>query len=113
MKILERILIFIFIFVILSNIFSGYINAYTEAVIPVYHFETCNGQFSFDTYPTKGTDIKKMEQAFRRFLKQHPEYDGYKLYRTFKRDPWKFWNWYSYLTRKRYRYPYKARICKE
>ena len=110
---LRPIIIPIIIIVILSNIFSGYIRAYMEAGISIYHFETLECEFSFSTYPSKGTDIKMMEQQFRHFQEQHPQYTGLKLYRTFKRDPWKFWNWYSYLTHKRYRYTYKPRKCKE
>lgn len=100
------------VIVILSNIFSVYINAFTEGIMKSYLFQTEKAEFEFWTMPSKGRDIEMMEGFFTSFKDAHPEYSDLKLYRTFKRNPLKFWNWYVYLTNERYAYEYQEEIRK-
>jgi hypothetical protein len=95
---------------ILSNLFSGYVNAFTEGIMTSYLFQTEKAEFEFWTMPSKGRDAEMMEGHFASFKDAHPEYTDLKLYRTFKRNPLKFWNWYVYLTNERYDYEYQEEI---
>ena len=96
--------------VILSNIFSVYINAFTEGIMKSYLFQTEKAEFEFRAMPSKGRDAEILEGHFASFKEAHPEYSDLKLYRTFKRNPLKFWNWYDYLTNEQYDYEYKEEI---
>ncbi|MBN3583182.1 hypothetical protein JYB64_12355 [Algoriphagus aestuarii] len=98
--------------IILSNIFSAYINAFTEGIFKSYLFQTEKAEFEFWTMPSKGRDVEVMERHFASFKNEHPEYSDLKLHRTFKRNPLKFWNWYIYLTNERYDYKYQEEINK-
>jgi len=60
--------------------------------------------------PSKGRDTKMMEGRFADFKETHPEYSNLKLFRTFKRNPLKFWNWYSYLMDNMYKYEYHKKV---
>jgi len=101
-----RILILVITILTLSNLFSGYINILTEGLFKTYLYQTSNAEFEFTTMPSKGRDIGMMERQFSDFKETHPEYSNLKLFRTFKRNPLKFWNWYSHLTDKMYNYEY-------
>lgn len=96
--------------VILSNIYSGYINVFTEGLFKSYLFQTGNAEFEFGTMPSKGRNIKMMERQFSSFKEKNPEYSDLQLFRAFKRNPLKFWNWYSYLTNEQYSYDYQKKI---
>ena len=91
--------------IVLGNVLSGFINMFQT-----YLYQTNNAEFEFSTMPTKGRDIGMMERQFSAFKNAHPEYKDLVLYRTFKRNPLKFWNWYSYLTDEMYQYDYKDEI---
>lgn len=41
--------------------------------------------------PGKGRDIQSMERGFADFCKEHKEYENTQLYRTFGRNPLKYW----------------------
>ncbi|WP_250433173.1 hypothetical protein [Hanstruepera flava] len=94
---------------LLSNSFSGYINLFTEGLFKNYHYQTENAEFEFTTIPSKGRDIEMMKRNFTYFKEQHPEYNDLKLYRTFERNPLKFWNWYSYISDDIYQFQYKIK----
>jgi hypothetical protein len=95
---------------ILSNIYSGYINVFTEGLFKSYLFQTEKAEFEFWTMPSKGRDIEMMELQFEDFKEQNPEHSDLELHRTFSRNPLKFWNWFDYLTNDRYQYKYQNKI---
>ena len=95
---------------LLSNFLSGYINIITEGLFRTYLYQTENAEFEFTTMPAKGRDIGMMERQFSDFKEAHPEYEQLELYRAFKRNPLKFWNWYSYLTHEMYQYEYHEEV---
>ncbi|MDC6367184.1 MULTISPECIES: hypothetical protein [Flavobacteriaceae] len=91
--------------IVLGNVSSGFINMFQT-----YLYQTNRAEFEFTTMPTKGRDIEIMEIQFSHFRTAHPQYRDLVLFRTFKRNPLKFWNWYSYLTNEMYQYEYKDEI---
>ncbi|HSF56071.1 MAG TPA: hypothetical protein VLA71_20115 [Algoriphagus sp.] len=95
---------------ILSNIYSGYINVFTEGLFKSYLFQTEKAEFEFWTMPSKGRDIEMMELQFKNFREENPEHSDLEIYRTFGRNPLKFWNWFDYLTNDRYDYKYQKKI---
>ena len=66
-----------------------------------------NSKFVFNAVPAKGRGTDMMERHFQKFLNNNPETADTVLYRTFKRNPLKFWNWRYYLTSDLYKYPMK------
>lgn len=90
-----------------SNIVSAYLYTLTESTPVLYAFETRSAEFEFVVDPGGGTDVALMEAEFRKFLHLNPQTPDRELFRTFERNPWKFWNWYRYLTSELYDYPYK------
>lgn len=94
------------VLLVLSNAFSGFINVFVEGIGKRYTYQTANNEFSFMLTPSKGGDVEMMEREFILFKKLKPGNEHLVLYRTFERDPLKFWNWYSYLADNRYDYPY-------
>ena len=103
-----KILITIIGLLIIGNLLSGYINLFTEG-FKNYHYQTKDAEFDFTLIPSKGRDIEMMKRNFTYFKEQHPEYNYLKLYRTFKRNPLKFWNWYSYISDDIYQFEYKIK----
>ena len=95
------------VLVIAANIFSAYFRTLSELGPVVYAFETRNAEFAYVVDPESGKDLPFMEQEFQKFLNQNPRTTDRELYRTFDRNPLKFWNWYHYLSSELYRYPYK------
>jgi hypothetical protein len=95
---------------ILSNIYSGYINVLSDGLFKSYLFQTEKAEFEFLTMPSKGRDVEMMELQFIDFKEKNSEYSNLHLYRTFKRNPLKFWNWYNYLTHERYAFEYQKKI---
>jgi len=104
------ILILLIALLVLSNVFSGFINSFTQGLFTTYVYQTQNAEFEYTTLPDKGRGIEMMEGNFLSFKKDHPEYKEHKLFRTFKRNPLKFWNWYSYLTSEMYKYEYRNKV---
>jgi len=101
-----KISIILISFLAISNIFSGYINIFTEGLFRTYLYQTENAEFEFTTMPAKGRDTGMMERQFSNFKENNPKYEDLKLFRTFERNPLKFWNWYLYLTDEIYHYEY-------
>ncbi|WPR77916.1 hypothetical protein [Algoriphagus sp. NG3] len=96
--------------ILLSNFMSGYINLFTEGIITTDLYQSDKAEFEFMTAPAKSRDIKMMESEFNNFKQSNPEYKDLKLYRTFKKKPFEFWNWYAYLTDPKYQYEYQNEI---
>lgn len=100
-------LIAILALVALGNVFSAYIRVLTEGPGIIYTFETQSAAFQYAIGPEQEPEIARMEREFEKYLRLNPEGSGQRLYRTFRAKPWKFWNWYHYLTSDLYDYPYK------
>ncbi|WP_155847164.1 hypothetical protein [Algoriphagus marincola] len=96
---------------VLSNRYAGYINVLTEGLGQSYLFQTQNAEFEFWAIPSKGRDIEMMEQQFKEFRERSPEFSELRIYRTFSRNPFKFWNWFDYLTNDQYDYPFQEEIA--
>ncbi len=105
-----KILLVIIGILVLSNFLSGYINIFTEGLFRNYLYQTENAEFEFTTMPAKGRDIEMMERQFSDFKNSNPEFEELELHRTFKRNPSKFWNWYTYLTSPVYHYGYQNEL---
>ena len=96
--------------ILISNFMSSYINLFTEGIITTDLYQSEKAEFEFMTVPAKGRDISMMESHFTNFKESSPEYKDLKLYRTFKKKPFEFWNWYAYLTDPKYQYEYQNEI---
>jgi len=70
-----------------------------------YYFTTKNGEFYFDLYEAKGRDFAMMDRWWINYKETKQSTDTI-IYRTFKINPLKFWEWRQYLFSKKYRYPY-------
>ncbi len=95
---------------ILSNIYSGYVNVFTEGIGKSYLYQTEFAEFQFTEVPSKGRDIQMMEAQFSRFKENNPHHAHLELYRTFKMNPLKFWIWFSYCTDDRYDFKFKKKF---
>lgn len=73
-----------------------------------YYYTTAHGEFTGqeDEYKGGKGDLERIERSFGEFRKVHPQTQDTVLYRTFTRNPLKFWYWRDYLTNCRYAYPY-------
>ncbi len=98
----------ILIFTALSNCYSFvYIVFVDGGIHKRYKFETYDGKHQFITMPEKGTDLKTMERRFASFCEKNPHYKNTDLYRTFGRNPLKYWRWYEFVSHPRYQYKFK------
>ncbi len=91
--------------ILISNIIP--IRILIEPIINSYPYETRNSEFVFTVIPEKGRDTEMMERQFQKFLKENPQSKDTIIYRTFKRNPLKFWNWSFYMTSDLYKYQVK------
>ena len=91
--------------ILISNIIP--IRILIEPIINSYPYETQNTEFAFTVIPEKGRDTEMMERQFQKFLKENPQSKDTIIYRTFKRNPLKFWNWSFYMTSDLYKYQVK------
>ncbi|PZD77415.1 hypothetical protein [Mesonia sp. K7] len=91
--------------ILLSNLFP--LRLFIEGVIIPYPYETENSEFEYVACPSKGLSIEFMENKFLKFLEENPQTKDTIIYRKFKRNPLKFWNWKFYLTSNLYDYPLK------
>jgi hypothetical protein len=95
---------------ILSNVFSAFINAFTRGLFPTYLYQTENAEFEFEAMPAKGRDLEMMKGQFSNFKESKPEYSKLEIRRTFKRNLFEFWNWYTYLNSDLYDFPYQKEV---
>lgn len=107
MLMIRRILLGFFVFVVvvvLSNILP--VRLFIEGMFIRYHFETKNSEFQYTLVDNKNK-VESMENNFQIFLKNNPKTNDTVVYRTFKRNPLKFWNWRFYMTSDLYDYELK------
>ena len=71
-----------------------------------YSYQTENKEFAYRCVPSKGTKEVDMFRAFERFKTDNPEFQDLILYRTFRKEWWKFWNWNEYMFSKWWKYPF-------
>jgi len=100
MKQVTKVILIIFLFtVVLTNAFP------ILSTWKWYYFTTKNGEFYFDMFEAKGRDFDMMNRWWADYkAKQNPT--DTTIYRTFKINPFAFWEWRQYLFSKKYRYPY-------
>jgi hypothetical protein len=103
----RNLLILAVLLIVFSNLFSPYINVFAVGLFPTFHYQTENAEFEFTAMPSKGRDIEMMERHFQTFKNSIPNGEQQQLFRTFKRNPFMFWNWYSYMTSDIYDYDYQ------
>ncbi|PZX52435.1 hypothetical protein LV84_03441 [Algoriphagus ratkowskyi] len=103
----RNLLILAVLLIVFSNLISGYINVFTRGLFPTYHYQTANAEFEFTAMPSKGRDVEMMEHHFQTFKNNNPKSEEQQVFRTFKRNPLQFWNWYSYMTNDIYTYKYQ------
>ena len=92
--------------IVLSNMTP--VRVFFEGAVVNYCFETKNSEFEFVVTPSKGRGVDMMERSFSSFLIDNPQTGDKIIYRTFTRNPIKFWNWYFYMTSDLYEYDLKA-----
>ncbi len=97
----------VIIFIVLSNIFSMFMNIIVFGIGMSYKFETYDGKYSMEYLPAKGGKMYIIDSDFKDLIEHNPEYKGTKYYRTFKRNPLVFWNWYKYIFGEQYKVEYK------
>ncbi|MHA7056061.1 hypothetical protein ACWGOQ_0002505 [Aquimarina sp. M1] len=107
-KIVKRIVLILSI-IMVSNYCSSFINVLTEGLFKTYYYESESGRFQFTAMPSKGRDTNVMKRQYDKFIEKN-NIKKEKIYRTFKMDFFKFWNWYNYLTSDPYKFPYRKRI---
>ncbi|MEM1320173.1 MAG: hypothetical protein AAGG75_07950 [Bacteroidota bacterium] len=90
----------------ISNYCGPLINFLIEGVGQQYHFQSESGDFHFVLYPIKGRDLGMMKRQYESYVKNEGK-EREEIYRTFRMNPLKFWNWYQYATDDLYRYKYK------
>lgn len=69
-------------------------------------YTTIHGKFTADEFPEKGRDFARVERMFTEFVQSNPQTSDTILYRTFSKNPLKFWHWHEYIFNKGYRLPY-------
>ncbi|RPD91198.1 hypothetical protein EGM88_14765 [Aureibaculum marinum] len=77
--------------------------------LPVYNFATEQNKFKSVEIPWKGVKFQNTVNSFEKFEKENLNTNDSILYRTFKINPLKFWNWHEYITHPRYKLPYKSK----
>lgn len=99
-KKVKRILLWIISIIVLLNFLFGTIGLYLIGSHEKYLFQTADCKFVYTILFFKGGKVEYLESTFNDF-KNKPENieKNYKLYRTFKKDPWKFLLWYQYYNR--------------
>jgi hypothetical protein len=70
-----------------------------------YHYTTKDGKFQFDEFPAKERDLQMMHRVWKSYKQINQPTDTV-IYRTFIRNPLKFWEWRDYFENPRYQYPY-------
>lgn len=95
--------------IVISNIYPTYFVLRIDGIFPHYNFQSENGDFKFTAIPAKGRDIDMMNRKYDRYVNKHGIKKG-ELYRTFRVNPFKFWNWYHYATNEYYQYKFKRYI---
>ena len=90
--------------VFLSNILP--VKLFIDGLFISCHFETKNSEFQFTLTDNKDK-IEWMENRFQVFLKNNPQTNDTVIYRTFEKNPFKFWNWKFYMESELYDYELK------
>ncbi len=68
-----------------------------------YKFHSEDGSFRFNVIEFKGRDYTMLLKGYNRSKAKE---ENYKLCRSFRINPLKFWNWYFYLTDPLCKIPY-------
>ena len=107
-RIVKKSLIVISLIILHGNLWSIFYKVFTSDIFPVYRFTTEDCGFSYRLYPWKGGKISDMIEGYHLYLDEHNLDLKTPLYRTFKRNPFKFWMWREYYSKDVYvNYAYK------
>jgi hypothetical protein len=79
-----------------------------EPVMHHYEYVTADGSYSNFEVPEKGRDIGMVERQFEDYRSRSGDPDLV-LYRTSKRQWWRFWMWSDYATNDRWDLPFMER----
>ena len=72
-----------------------------------YHYTNKDHSFQYTESPGKALDFKVGQKRWERFKNQHPENPNQTLYRTFRIQPYQFWEWWQYIAHiERFNLPY-------
>ena len=109
-------IVFVFVFILLSNIFLpvrwivGFIlpKEKQKSIAGIWLYTTKHGEFKRgqDGLFIFSNSYERVVNDFTDYKRCHPTSPDTVLYRTFKLDPWQFWNWIDYYTNPRWKYPY-------
>jgi len=73
-----------------------------------YHYQNADDSFTYTEYPEKGLDFEEGITRWERFKREQPDNPNRILYRTFRINPLKFWEWWQFISRsRRYSLPVK------
>lgn len=103
MNSITKSLAIIVLLVFISNL--GFVKPIFNGIMNSYEYRTSNNEFSFVVIEEKGRDIPMMTNQFNSFLKDNLHTNDTIVFRTFKKESLKFWNWHSYFTDEKYKYP--------
>ncbi len=70
MKISIRIILFVFVIIIFSNL--SFLNLGYNKILNLYNFQTKNNEFNFILLKEKGRNIELMNKKFELFKKENP-----------------------------------------
>lgn len=102
--IMKKLLIGLAVIVVLTNL-----PPLNYFLITRYTYSNADGSFTYNEEGGKGKSFKGCKRMYGYFLQDHPNVSNKQLYRTFKLQPWKFWEWYQYIFRnERFTLPYKG-----
>jgi|GEM_PF-2230437 len=115
---MKRYLLFWALFVAVANhkSMSKFLNLVTHdyASSHEYLYSNGSGNFFISEIYLKSTDdydrgFEQVSYLYKQYRAKHKE-DTTPLYRNFRMELWKFWNWRRYAISKCYRLPYKREI---
>lgn len=107
---MKKHLIFLLYLVIIVLVFnySG-ITRFIFALDAGYTYSTSDGEYTAYENSHSAPKFEGIQVKFLNYLKTKPNLSDTSLYRTFRINPFKFWQWKAYLTHPRFRQPYISR----
>ncbi|PWS26177.1 hypothetical protein DHW03_15390 [Pedobacter yonginense] len=101
-KIRNKILLIIIGIIFISNLPPVYYFLGEE-----YHYQNFDASFEFTEQPGTTQNFYMASRRFESFKERNPNNINQTLYRTFTIKPWKFWEWWSMISKgKRFKCQY-------
>ncbi|RQO66820.1 hypothetical protein DBR40_21435 [Pedobacter sp. KBW01] len=85
----KTVVIILILFITLSN--TSPVQFFT---LGNYHYRNADNSFTYTEFPGKGLDFETGITRGERFKREHPDSANKTLYRTFRLNPLKFWEWW-------------------